>query len=297
MPTAACIAESLKIQQSRTIKLLEIHIYQKTWKASTAYALNDRMKEGDHTYECTQAGNSGTSKPTFNTTYGATTNDNIGGGTVIWIEDSLFFCDTEDADISWAAKTYQRNQISIPTVGAQNTEGSFDNQTLTIPNVDHLLGEYIRTNDVRGSEVKIFEVYQALLSDPADVKKEWRYQISDAAYDDESGRLSIESMYSESRSECPNSVRDRNVCSWDYDADGTDEVASEGCAFYTLYFSQGGATLDTTNYPGADAATCDRGLRTNNGCYAHFNQQNSLKPAARFRAYMGIPLKSIRSIT
>ena len=296
MPSAACIAESLKIQQSRTIKLLEIHIYQKTWKASTAYALNDRMKEGDHTYTCTQAGTSGTSKPTFNTTYGATTNDNIGGGTVIWTNDSLFYCDTEDTNITWNSKVYRRNQISIPTIGAQNIEGSFDNQTLTIPNIDQLLGEYIRTYDVRGNEVKIFEVYQALLADPADVKKTWRYQVSDAAYDDESGNLAIESMYSESRSEYPNSNRDRNVCNWDFDADGTDEVASDGCAFYTLYYSQGGATLDTTNYPSADATVCDKGLRTKNGCYAHFNQQNSLKPAARFRAYQGIPLVPIRSI-
>lgn len=292
MPTAACIAESLKIQQSRTIKLLELHIYQKTWKASTAYALNDRMKEGDHTYKCTTAGNSAASKPTFNTTYGATTADN----TVIWTNDSLFFCDAEDSDITWDSKAYRRNQISMPTVGVQNIEGSFDNQTLTIPNVDQLLGEYIRTNDVRGNEVKIFEVYQSLLADPADVKKQWRYQISDAAYDDESGRLSIESLYSESRSEFPNSNRDRNVCNWDFDADGTDEVASDGCAFYTKYFSQGGATLDTTNYPSASATQCDLGLRTPNGCYAHFNQQNSLKPAARFRAYPGIPLVPIRSI-
>lgn len=292
MPSVACIAESLKIQQSRTIKLLELHIFQKTWKKDTAYALNDRMKEGDHTYTCTQAGTSAGSKPTFNTTYGATTADN----TVIWTNDSLFFTDAEDSNITWNSKIYRRNQISMPTVGVQNIEGSFDNQTLTIPNVDQLLGEYIRTNDVRGNEVKIFEVYQSLLADPADVKKQWRYQISDAAYDDESGRLSIESLYSESRSEFPNSNRDRNVCKRDFDADGTDEVASDDCAFYTLYFSQVGATLDATNYPSADATVCDKGLRTKNGCYAHFNQQNSLKPAARFGAYPGIPLIPIRSI-
>lgn len=280
MPTLACIQEALKIQPSRSIRLVEIHIYQKTWKASTAFVLGDRILEAEHTYKCTQAGTSAGSKPTFNTTFGATTNDN----TIIWTEDSLFFCDVEDINITWDSKVYRRNQVAIDTVAAQNTEGSFEGQSLNLQNIDRELGEYIRKEDVRGNEVRIIEVYESLLTTAADRKGIWRYQISKASYNDEAVKFSIESLYSESREDYPNSERNRNVCIWDYDLDGTDEESAKNCGWFTLK----SALLDTTNYPDADGTFCDHGLRTKNGCYAHKNN--------RARMYPAIPLEPIKNL-
>lgn len=281
MPTTACIQEELKLQPSRLIKLIELHIYTKTWKASTAYALGDRMKEGDHTYKCTTAGTSAGSKPTFNTTYGATTADN----TVVWTNDSLFFCDVEDANITWNSKVYRRNQLSIDTTGEQNTEGSFGSQQLNIANVDREMAAYIRGNDVRGMEVKIYEVREALLANADDVRMTWRYMISKALADDDKVLLTIESLYSESREDFPNSEVNRNVCIWDYDQDGSDSVAADTCGWYTII----GGLLDTTEYPNAVSTSCDKGLRTPNGCYAHKNNRARMSP--------GVPLEPIKGLT
>jgi len=58
------------------------------WEASTAYSLNDLVQStaGDH-YECTTAGTSGGTEPTWDTDIGDTTSD--GGGTLVWtrVED------------------------------------------------------------------------------------------------------------------------------------------------------------------------------------------------------------------
>lgn len=282
MPTLACIQEELKLQPSRLIKLIEIHIYTKTWKASTAYALGDHMKEGDHTYKCTTPGTSAGSKPTFNTTYGATTSDN----TVVWTNDSLLFCDVEDTNITWNSKVYRRNQLSIETTGEQNIEGSFGGQQLNIANIDREMAAYIRDNDVRGMEVKIYEVREALLTNPDDVRMPWRYMISKALADEEKAQFSIDSLYSESREDYPNSEVTRNVCTWDaFDQDGSDTVAADNCGWYTLK----GGLLDTTNYPNAVATSCDKGLRTANGCYAHKNNRARMSP--------GVPLEPIKGLT
>ena len=284
MPTLACIQEELKIQPSRLIMLVELHIHNKTWKASTVYVLTDRILENGHTYKCTQAGTSGTSKPTFNTTYGATTNDNIGGGTVIWTNDSLFYCDTEDVSITWNSKVYRRNQIAIDTVGAQNIEGNFEGQLLNISNVDRVMGDYIRKNDVRGNEVNIYEVREALLANPLDVRSTWRYMISKATADENSAKISIESLYSDSREAFPNSEVTRNVCIWDYDQDGADPVAADNCGWFTLK----SGLLDTVNYPNAVSTSCDKGLRTANGCNAHKNNRARMSP--------GVPLEPIKGL-
>ena len=205
------------------------------------------------------------------------------------------YANTEDADIVWNGQTWARNQIAIETIASQNIEGDFGSQTLSMQNVDQALGEIIRLNDVRGESAVVVEVFEALLANPSDAIGTWKNIIAEADYDDGAAKFTIETLFSENRNDFPQQVRDLNVCGFDYDTDGSDEIALQTCGFFTLYKNLGG-TLDTANYPAADASLCDKGLRTPNGCYAHFNQQDSLKPAIRARMYPGIPLVPIQNI-
>ena len=57
-----------------------------SWKAATAYSLNEWIKAGTHYYKCTTAGTSGSSAPTWPTD-GSTVGD--GTGALVWTDEGI----------------------------------------------------------------------------------------------------------------------------------------------------------------------------------------------------------------
>ena len=197
---------------------------------------------------------------------------------------------------AWAGVTYTAFPIQLDGIGQQNTEGRFESQTIRITNIDKAIGDYIRQNDVRGNKIFITGVLENLIADAADRVYRWKYRISSASAPKSEAQFQIQSYFAETMSEVPLQIRGKNECGWDFDKDGTDTVAAKTCGFYTKYSNLGG-TLDTTNYPNANATKCDKGIDTANGCKAHFNQNDVLLPNLRAQAYQGIPAKPIQRIT
>lgn len=196
----------------------------------------------------------------------------------------------------WAAVTYTAFPIAMDTIGQQNTEGRFDSQNIRITNIDKGIGDYIRQNDIRGNKIFITGVLDNLLLDAADKVYRWKFRIASAIASKSEAQFNIQSYFAEAMSEVPMQIRGKNECGWDFDKDGTDLVASQTCGFYTKYYNLGG-TLDSTNYSNASATKCDKGIDSANGCKAHFNQNDTLKPNLRAQAYQGIPAKPIQRIT
>lgn len=197
---------------------------------------------------------------------------------------------------AWTPATYAAFPIAMDSVGNQNVEGRFESQTIRITNIDKAIGDYIRQNDVRGNKVFITGILDNLLADANDKVFRWKYRIASAIAPKSEAQFQIQSYFAETMSEVPLQIRGKNECGWDFDKDGTDPVAAQTCGFYTKYYNLGG-TLDTTNYPNADATKCDKGIDSKNGCKAHFNQNDVLLPNLRAQAYQGIPAKPIQRIT
>ena len=197
---------------------------------------------------------------------------------------------------AWQPAAYMAFPIQLDAIGQQNTDGRFESQTIRITNIDKGIGDYIRQNDVRGNKVFITGVLENLIADAADRVFRWKYRIASASAPKSEAQFQIQSYFAETMSEVPMQIRGKNECGWDFDKDGTDTVAAQTCGFYTKYYNLGG-TLDTTNYPNANATKCDKGIDTANGCKAHFNQNDVLLPNLRAQAYQGIPAKPIQRIT
>lgn len=208
---------------------------------------------------------------------------------------------TEQADTTkyvWDSKAFSCKPLHVAKLGEQNIEGSFPETELSISNINDVEGGYIESQDVRGSVVYIYDTFEGLTLG-VDYLSKWKYRVGKVAYDRQSYELSfiLRTYHSDQRNDFPLFPRDRNRCGWKFDADGTDEIAKRTCGFYTLYYDPAiGGTLDTTNYPNADATKCDKQMYSQNGCAAHFDQTNSLKPKMRARLYPGIPTTSLQEL-
>lgn len=197
---------------------------------------------------------------------------------------------------SWQAATYTSFPIVMDSVGSQNVEGHLESQTIRITNIDKAIGDYIRQNDIRGSKVFITGVLENLISDANDRIFRWKYKITSAIAPKLEAQFNIQSYFAEAMSEVPVQIRGKNECGWDFDKEGSDPTAVQTCGFFSKYYNLGG-TLDSINYPNANATKCDKGSDTENGCKAHFNQSDTLKPNLRAQVYPGIPMKPIQRIT
>lgn len=197
---------------------------------------------------------------------------------------------------AWQSATYTAFPLAMDTIGQQNTEGRFESQTIRITNIDKTIGDHIRQNDIRGNKVFITGVLENLLSNSADRVFRWKYRILNASAPKSEATINIQSYFAETMSEVPVHIRGKNECGWEFDKDGTDLVAAQTCGWFTKYSNLGG-TLDTANYPNANATKCDKGIDSDNGCKAHFNQDDALKPNLRAQAYQGIPAKPIQKVT
>lgn len=196
---------------------------------------------------------------------------------------------------AWQAANYTAYPIKIDTVGQQSTDGKIESQSITITNVDKTIGNYIRQNDIRGNKVFITGVLEGLTSNANDRVYRWKYRISNARINKQDAVIAVQSYYEETMSEVPVHLRNRGECGWEFDSDGSNPIAAETCGFYTKYYSLGG-TLNP-DYPRASATSCDKGINTKNGCSAHFNRLDALKPRLRAQADPGISLKPVSRIT
>lgn len=303
MPTQNVITEALKIEQPREVKLVEIYIPALArWVASRAYSAGNMIFpciDNGHSYICTVAGVSGSSEPTWPDGH----NDTVVDNAATWQENSLYYCNTEDADYTFGGETYTRNQIQLTEEGSQNVEGQFDTATLIISNVDKAIGEYLKTIDMRGGKVNIITTFDGLTA-AVDFITFWRYRIDQFGYNDNdhTAKFSIKSFFSEIYNEFPVPVMDRTICPFDYDSNGNDKIAALTCGFWTLYrksysgvASSGQYTIGSEYpvadppFPNASASSCDKGYRTPNGCVAHYNPADTTKPVVRFGGYPGMP--------
>lgn len=310
MTTQNVITQALKIEQSREVHLVEIYIPARArWAMSTAYVIGDmvfpRIDNG-HSYICTVTGLSASSEPTWPTGHNGTVVDNA----ATWQENSLFYCDIEDADYTFGGETYTRNQIQLTEEGSQNTDGQFDTATLVISNVNKAIGEYLKTIDLRGGKINCIKTFDGL-TDAADYITYWRYRIDQFGYNDNdhTARFSIKSFFSEIYNEFPVPVMDKTICPFVFDANGIDEIAARTCGFWSIYRKNYNGTPSSgqytigSEYPVADppftnasASTCDKGYRTPNGCVAHFNPADTTRPFVRFGGYPGMPTIPVEGI-
>lgn len=204
---------------------------------------------------------------------------------------------------TFGGQNYTCKSIVNNTENVQGNEGQQETININIVNVDKFYSDLINSVNVVGSRVEYIRTFEGL-SDNADFLDKSVYRINRAEYNSSSYTLILEllPLFKEVLNTFPLNVRDKNRCGWEFDADGTNIDASQGCGFYYFYrrFWDGndanGYSIDTANYPNVSLTSCDRKYDSANGCLAHFNQNDITKPVLRFRAYLGLPTTPIRSI-
>ena len=261
MPSANVIAYALSIEQPRILTLVEIR-YVTTTKR---YCNADKTSVGDGSY------------------------------------------------YTWGGNNYICMSLKTQVNSGQNIEGEIITANLFISSVEKENSNFLNVGDVGNVIVLITRTYEGLTlaTDYIDL---FKYKISRSSYNSENEEVMYElrSLTSEFKNDVPVPIRDRNRCGFKFDKDGTDSVAAMTCGWWTQYahkhyedvgsppYGVLAGAFDVTNYPNVDTSvpyTCDFGVRTANGCAAHFNQTDSTHTVKlRGRFYPGIPQSPLARI-
>lgn len=174
-----------------------------------------------------------------------------------------------DKDITYDGELYEKWNIGISDV-TENIDGTIDTLDVAVGNVSRAMQSYVEANNgLRGNRIVIKQIYEALLNDNTAFVSETYYIMSTIP----KGTVimfSCTSKFDQAGIRLPLSRSSRLHCDWEYnDVDTCD-------------WSNQSGSLDTGNFPLADATSCDKGLNTPNGCKAHLN-------STRPRMFQGIP--------
>lgn len=223
------------------------------------------------------------------------------------------YCNVEKTSIgdgsyyTWGGNNYNCIALKVEGKGGQNIEGELAVASLRISSVNKENSDFINVGDVGGKIVVVTRTYEGrtAATDYIDINK---YKTNSPGYNEATREVLYElrPIATEFKNEIPLFIRERNRCGFKFDADGTDTIAAMSCGWWAQYANKYFSAnmllaFDTTNYPNCNTSapyTCDYGIRSKNGCAAHFNQTDSTnKPKLRGRFYPGMPQIPLRSIS
>lgn|SRR5574337_420572 len=220
-----------------------------------------------------------------------------------WPNGTSYYCLTDETSEGslYTFGSIQYNCVPAKIEGSfnLNIDGKFEDVTFIFSDADGGMAQRFETDDFIGTIVLVIKTYEG---ETTVYKEKLKYRVSEGQFNDKSNtaEYTLSPLYKEIFNNFPINIRDKNRCGFKYDADGSNLIASNTCGFWTFYYSLSGATLNTIDYPMADASKCDFGYKTPNGCAAHFNQRNTVAlgrtPSLRMRAYPGLLITPIRSI-